>query len=62
MAGSLIFGLVNHFVVVSADHVTQVAAEWRSLFTVTAALLVASEAAGVAAGLRTVVRRQESRS
>jgi hypothetical protein len=62
MAGSLLFGLINHFIIVSPDHVSQVAAEWRTLFTATAALLVASEAAGVLAGvraLRTTSRRRE---
>ena len=51
MAGSLIFGIVNHFVIASPDHVNHVAAEWRTLFSVTAALLVVTEAAGVAAGV-----------
>jgi hypothetical protein len=52
MAGALVFGLVNHFVVNGSDHVAHVAAEWRSLFGVTAVLLVVSEAAGVAVGIR----------
>lgn len=58
MAGSLVFGLVNHFLIVSPDHVSQVAPEWRSLFTITAALLVASEAFGVYAGLRSAMGRK----
>jgi hypothetical protein len=45
MAGALVFGLVNHFIIDGSDHVAHVAAEWRSVFGVTAALLVASEAA-----------------
>ena len=60
MAASLVFGLVNHFVIISADHVSQVAAEWRSLFGVSAALLVISEAFGVVAGLRNVRLRATS--
>ncbi len=51
MAGALVFGLVNHFIIDGSDHVAHVAAEWRSLFGVTAALLVVSEAAGVVVGI-----------
>jgi hypothetical protein len=51
MAGSLVFGVVNHFVIVSPDHVSHVPAEWSTLFTVTAVLLAVLEAAGTAAGV-----------
>jgi len=51
MAGSLVFGVVNHFVIVSPDHVSHVAAQWQALFAVTAALLALTEMAGVAAGV-----------
>ena len=50
MAGSLVFGVVNHFVIASPDHVSVVAAEWRTLFAVTAALLAVFEVAGIAVG------------
>ena len=56
MAGSLLFGIVNHFVIISPDHVSHVAAEWRTMFAVTAALLVVSELAGVAAGITSARR------
>jgi len=56
IAGSLVFGIVNHFVMASPDHIGHVAAEWRTLFTVTAVLLAAFEAAGVAIGV-TAARR-----
>jgi hypothetical protein len=56
MAGSLVFGVVNHFVIVSPDHVSHVAAEWRLLFAVTAALLVVSEVAGVVVGITSARR------
>jgi len=59
MAASLVFGVVNHFLIVSPDHVSQVAADSRSLFTSSAMLLVLTEAAGVVAGVRSAVRRQE---
>ena len=52
MAGALVFGLVNHFIIDGTDHVARVAAEWRSLFGVTAALLVIVEAVGVIVGIR----------
>jgi F0F1-type ATP synthase membrane subunit a len=51
MAGALVFGLINHFVIDGSDHVAHVAAAWRMQFSVTAALLVVSEAAGVAVGV-----------
>lgn len=51
MAGALVFGLVNHFIIDGQDHVAHVAAGWRTLFGVTAALLVVSEAAGAVIGV-----------
>ena len=51
MAGALVFGLINHFLIDGADHVAHVAAEWRQLFGVTAALLVVCEAAGAVIGV-----------
>ena len=48
MGGALVFGLINHFIIDGPDHVAHVAAEWRPLFGVTAALLVVCEAAGAA--------------
>src|SRR3954447_5815905 len=52
MAGALIFGLVNHFIISGADHVAHVAAEWRTLFGTPAVLLVVSEVLGVAVAVR----------
>lgn len=51
MIGALVFGLSNHFLIDGQDHVAHVAAGWRTLFGVTAALLVISEAAGAVAGV-----------
>ena len=48
LGGAFVFGLVNHFIIPGADRVDHVAAEWRTLFGVTAALLAATEAAGTA--------------
>jgi hypothetical protein len=52
MAGALVFGVVNHFVVDSADHVQRVVGPWRGTFGLTAGLLAAIEAAGTFAGVR----------
>ena len=46
LSASLVFGVVNHFVLDSPDHVAHVAAQWRTLFGVTAVLLVLTEALG----------------
>ena len=57
LAGSFVFGVVNHFIIPGADHVTHVAREWRSLFATTAVLLAVVEAAGAAIGFRLARRR-----
>jgi hypothetical protein len=51
MTAALVFGFINHFIINGQDHVAHVAAEWRTLFGVTAALLVVCEAAGAAVGV-----------
>ncbi len=52
MAASLIFGLYNHFVVISPDHVgKQVPSSWGTAFVLTAYLLVLMEAIGTSMGL-----------
>jgi uncharacterized membrane protein len=60
MAGSLVFGLVNHFLIVSPDHVQEVAAASRPLFATTAVLLVVSEAAGAVLALWRLLRPLEA--
>jgi hypothetical protein len=57
LAGALVFGLINHFIIAGPDHVDHVAAAWRTLFRVTAVLLLASEAAGTAIAVWFAVRR-----
>ena len=57
LGGAFVFGLINHFIVAGPDHVDHVAAAWRTLFSVTAALLLATEAAGVAIGVWYAARR-----
>ncbi len=51
MAASLLFGLVNHFILASPDRVDFVVGPARTLFEVTAVMLVLSEAAGAVLGL-----------
>lgn len=60
MAGSLVFGLVNHFVLASPDHVAHVDPQWRLLFTTTAVLLAVTEAIGSGLALRLVRERRTS--
>ena len=52
MAGSLIFGLVYHYVIVSPDHVSHLPpGDAQGLFRTTAVLLMLTELAAVIAGL-----------
>jgi hypothetical protein len=44
MAGALIFGVVNHFVLSRPDHVAHVDSQWRALFATTAVLMAITEA------------------
>jgi ABC-type xylose transport system permease subunit len=60
MAGSLVFGLVNHFVLTSPDHVAHVDPQWRSLFETTAVLLAVTEALGVVLAARFLARERTS--
>src|SRR4029077_6703489 len=52
MAASLVFGVVNHFLLASPDHVSHVAQQWRTLFATTAVLLALTEAAGSVLAIR----------
>jgi hypothetical protein len=52
MAGSLIFGVAYHFVVISPDHVSHLPpGDAQGLFRTTAVLLVLTELFGLAVGL-----------
>ena len=57
MAASLVFGLVNHFVLSSPDHVAHVDPQWRVLFATTAVLLAVTELVGSGLALRLVRER-----
>jgi hypothetical protein len=61
MSASLLFGLINHFVIASPDHVDHVTAQWRPLFVSTAIVLAVTEAAGAILGL-TARRRDTARA
>jgi len=52
MAGSFVFGVVNHFVVAGPDHVVHVVPQWRPLFAMTAVMLAVTEALGSGLALR----------
>ncbi len=56
MGGAFLFGVVNHFVLQSGDHVSHVAEQWRTLFGTTAAFLALFEAAGAVYATRLAVR------
>ena len=58
MAGAFVFGCVNHFVLAGPDHVSQVAEQWRPIFTTTAALLAAMEGLASALAIRIARRRK----
>jgi hypothetical protein len=52
MTGSLLFGLYNHFIVMSPDHVSQVSfAGWGLLFQVTAFLIMIVDGLGCGVGV-----------
>ena len=52
MAGALVFGAYNHFIVVGAEHISHVPpGEWGMLFRVTAILLALAEGLGSGVGV-----------
>ena len=58
MAGSLVFGILNHFVFVSPDHVSHVDPQWQPLFATTAILLAATEGLSAVLALTLVQAEQ----
>ena len=63
MAGSLVFGLYWHYVAVSPDNVFHLHnGNLQTLFRSTAALLMVSEASGVAVGVGGLVARQHAQA
>ena len=61
MVGSLVFGVYNHFIISSPDHVSHVSVMtpviWAVIFQVTAVLLAVAEIFGVCAGVWTLSKR-----
>ncbi|MFN7916688.1 MAG: hypothetical protein U0Q55_15200 [Vicinamibacterales bacterium] len=57
MAAAFVFGVVNHFVLVSPDHVSHVDVAMAPLFGVSAAGLALTELAGAALGATALMRR-----
>lgn len=52
MSGALMFGIYNHLISLSPDHVSQISfEEWGALFQVTAVLLLLTEAIGCGVGV-----------
>jgi hypothetical protein len=52
LAGSLLFGIYNHFIVISPDHVSQVSfADWGLLFQITAILIIIVDGLGAGIGV-----------
>ena len=60
LAGALFFGVFNHFLAISPDHVSRVAElpqkTWTLVFQITAVLLALAEAFGIWAGMRVLKR------
>ena len=63
MAGSLLFGIYNHLIVISPDHVSQVSFEsWGLLFQITAILILIVDGLGCWIGgwaLKTIQQPEE---
>jgi hypothetical protein len=52
VTGSLLFGIYNHFIAMSPDHISQVPFDgWGGLFQVTALLLLVTEGIGFGVGV-----------
>ena len=60
MAASLVFGVVNHFLIDSPDHISHIATLWSRLFVTTAVLLTITELLGLAFALRLVRQPTEN--
>jgi hypothetical protein len=54
MSGAFVFGLVNHFVLDTPDHVANVAPQWHLLFTTSAILLAVLELLACVLAIRVV--------
>lgn len=60
MLGALIFGIYNHFIVISPDHISQIpATSWGQTFKITTVLLAFSETLGVVIGLWGLIQQRK---
>jgi hypothetical protein len=60
MLGALFFGIYNHFIVISPDHISQIPATgWGQVFKITSVLLFLSETVGVVIGLWGLIRQEK---
>jgi hypothetical protein len=60
MAAALVFGLVNHFLLASPDHVAHVELQWRPLFATTAVLLAVTEGLAAGVAIRLALERKRA--
>lgn len=59
MTGAILFGIYNHFIAITPDHISQISFEgWGLLFQVTAILLLITEGCGVALWTLNTTQRQ----
>ena len=60
MLGALIFGVYNHFIVISPDHISQIpSTSWGKLFQITAVVLAILETLGVGVGLWGLMKKEK---
>lgn len=60
MLGALVFGVYNHFVVISPDHISQIpTTNWGKIFKITAYLLMILETLGVGIGLWGLIKKKK---
>lgn len=60
MSASLLFGVLNHFILHEGDHISQVARPWGPLFASTALLLAGTELLGTVLAISLVRERSLS--
>ena len=60
MLGALVFGVYNHFVVISPDHISQIpTTNWGKIFKITAYLLMILETLGAVIGLWGLIKKEK---
>lgn len=60
MLGALVFGIYNHFIVISLDRISQIpATNWGKVFQITAYLLMILETLGALIGLWGLIEKQK---